>query len=413
MQLKDETNIKAEILTRGVVFSSEAIQKSLDDNAKGQNMVYNAPLNGETNRPQELFLTHEDGYTTVVSCVSPHGQISPVTVAINAKGNLTCMIEKETISDVVTINFVSQPNYYHNILPNGEYSKKYISACGYDELNIIPWKGCSISKTCKFCGVNNIANQNEVEGLEAGSLSVHEAQWDEQKDSYLKSLYQSIEVALDDSCYKEHMHVILISGNLSDEMLDKQADIYSDIVKHIKPLIENKSTEGVIAVISPPKTFSKIDSLKDAGVEIVVYNLEVGNEPYFTRYCPGKSILGREFFIDRLKYSVDIFGRGKVWTNFVLGLEPIDELLNICSNLADYGIVSSANVLHLDEGNRLDCGIPTKDVVVEFFYKLSLIYKEHAFNSFYCSKALRTSLSNEMSDGRFYSKKKTHIHNSK
>ena len=402
MYLKDETNIKAEILTRGVVFSAGAIQKSLKDNAKGQNMVYNAPLNGEVNRPQELFLTNaDDGYTTVVSCVSPHGQILPVTVDIDMNGGLICLIDKMTISDAVNISFVPQPDYYYYRLSSDEHAKKYVSACGYDELNIIPWKGCSISKTCKFCGVNNIANQNEIEGLEAGRLSSHDTQWDEQKKEYLKNLYESITVALNDPCYAEHMHVILISGNLSDEMLDKQAVIYSDIAKYIKPLIKEKSTEGLIAVISPPKTLSKINLLKESGVDIVVYNLEVGNEPYFTKYCPGKSILGRDFFIDRLKYSVDIFGKGKVWTNFVLGLEPIDQLLTVCLDLAKNGIVSSANVLHLDEGNQLDCSAPTKDTVIKFFYELSLINKKFGFNSFYCSKALRTSLSNEMSDGRF------------
>ena len=46
----------------------------------------------------------------------------------------------------------------------------------------------------------------------------------------------------------------------------------------------------------------------------------------FQHYCPGKAALGREYFIDRLIYAVNIFGKGNVWTNLVVGLEPIDEV---------------------------------------------------------------------------------------
>jgi hypothetical protein len=75
--------------------------------------------------------------------------------------------------------------------------------------------------------------------------------------------------------------------------------------------------------------------------------------------------------------------------------------LALCEELAGHGIVSSANVLHVDEGSRLDCDPPSKESVTEFFYELSNINRRHGFDAFYCAKALRTSLSNEMHDGRF------------
>jgi len=402
MRLKPETNVKVEILTRGVIFSAAAIQLSLADNAKGQNMVYNAPLGGEIGRPQELFLQGLDGYTTVVSCVSAHGLTEPVKIDVLESGILVCYINDECITKEVIVSYVPQPDYYFKKLSNGDLAKKYISACGYDEMNIIPWAGCLISKTCKFCGVNSIAVKNDTDGLHAFNLSRYDTFWNESKDSYLKYLSESIDLALESECYSEHMHVIIISGNLSDIMLDKQADIYCEIARHIKEQIKNKSTEGIVAVISPPKDPSRLNKLKESGVEIVVFNLEVGNEPWFSKYCPGKSNLGRDFFIERLKQGAEIFGRGKSWTNFVLGLEPIDLLLELCEDLASFGVVSSANVLHLDDGNRLDCLPPSKEDVITFFYELSKINEKHGFDAFYCSKALRTSLSNEMHDHRFY-----------
>ncbi|WP_289048884.1 radical SAM protein [uncultured Psychrobacter sp.] len=401
MILHPETNLKAEILTRGVVFSSKAIDLAREQKAKGQNLVYNAPKGFTQGRPQELFLTGEDGYTTVTSCVSAHNHTSPVIVDVSDEGELICSIDGGSLSNNVDVSFVPEPEYYRKVLRSGESTKKYISACGYDELNIIPWKGCLISSVCKFCGVNNVAIKNPNDALHSAHFNKNKNLWSQVKDTYFENLLESIDYALESECYSEHMHVILISGNLSNKQLDLQTDIYADIAAKVNEKVKVKSTEGIIAVISPPHDMKKLHLLKEAGVEIVVFNLEVGNDPWFTKYCPGKSELGRDFFIERLKYAVDVFGYGKSWTNFVLGLEPIDKLLELCEKLAEFGIVSSANILHLDEGNQLDCLPPSKDDVIHFFYELSNINRKYGFDAFYCSKALRTSLSNEFQDGRY------------
>lgn len=402
MQLKAETNVKAEILTRGVVFSDKAIQQSIIDNAKGQNMVYNAPKNGEKDRPQELFLKGEDGYTTVVSCVSSHNYSSPVKVDISSSGKLACYIDGGCITEAVEVAYVPQPAYYSKAISNGDFAKQYVSACGYDELNIVPWKGCAISKPCKFCGANIVAEKNGLNILHARDISRNLSLWGEVREKYLKNLSESISCAIQSECYSEHMHVIIISGNLFNNLLNEQADIYCDIAQHVNGLVQRKSSEGIVAVMSPPEDPLRLEKLRDSGVKIVVFNLEAGNEPWFSAYCPGKSSLGRDYIISKLKNAVKVFGRGKVWTNFVLGLEPINPLLELCEKLANCGIVSSANVLHLDDGSRVGCEPPSKVDVITFFYELSKISEKYGFDAFYCSKALRTSLSNEMHDGRFF-----------
>ncbi|MFZ4874539.1 radical SAM protein [Janthinobacterium sp. Mn2066] len=401
MILLPETDLKAEILTRGVVFTPAALDCAVRVDAKRQNLVYNAPKGYTRERPQELFLEGEDGYRTVVSCVSAHGKTEPVTVDVAASGELVCHIGDQLASEHVKVSFVKQPEYYAQQLASGDLAQKYISACGYDELNIIPWKGCLISGTCRFCGVNKVAVKNPNDALHAAHLRPGGPGWDAVRTSYLANLSESIDLALQAECYSEHMHVILISGNLPDEQLDQQADIYCEIAAHIKDQVASKSTEGIVAVITPPHDLGRLDKLRQAGVAIVVFNLEVGNDPWFSKYCPGKSALGREFFIERLKHAATVFGRGKSWTNFVLGLEPVDELLALCEELAGHGIVSSANVLHVDEGSRLDCDPPTKETVIRFFHGLSQINQRHGFDAFYCAKALRTSLSNEIQDKRW------------
>ena len=78
----------------------------------------------------------------------------------------------------------------------------------------------------------------------------------------------------------------------------------------------------------------------------------------------------------------------------------MDELLTVNRRLAKAGIVPSANVLHMDAGNRLDCNPPAFDIAIYYFYELAQILKEYRLKPYYCSKALRTSLSNEAYDNR-------------
>lgn len=399
MIVKSETLVKAEILTRGVVFSDSSLLKALNEDAKGQNLVYNIPLNTSSFRPQELLIEGLDGYNTVASCVAPNGRISPVIITTDSSDNLIAVIDGKILPNV-KIKYVSKPKYYDKIMTNGENVKKYVSACGLDELNILPWKGCAITKGCKFCGVNTIVNRSETDLFNAFSISENHDIWEDNKNRYLSNLKEALQIAIKDECYNEHVHLILISGNLSNESLDKQADIYCDISKSISNDLKARISEGIVAVMTPPKDLLKLEKMKSVGIDIAVFNLEVGNEPWFSRYCPGKKELGLDFFYERLVRAVDIFGFGNVWTNFVLGLEPIDMLLSVCNRLGRQGIVAGANVLHLDEGNKLNCPVPIKDDVLYFYYKLSEIYNSYGFKPYYCSKALRTSLANEAYDKR-------------
>ena len=393
-----ETYVKAQILARGVRFSEGALLRATSVNAKLQNLNYNLPLNAASNRPQELLLTGADGYETVVSCVSPTGRGANVLVDIDANGDLTAAIDGALMNGLA-VAFVTEPEYYLKPLSNGEIAKKYVSACGYDELNILPWKGCAISEVCKFCGVNSVAQANTLGDSSASSMKSY-AEWEDYKPRYLPYLKEAVELAIGAECYRKHAHVILISGNLSDKNLDLQSVVFAEIAKYLHPSVEKISTEGIVAVITPPADLALIDGLKGSGVSVVVFNLEVANDPWFSRYCPGKSNIGRDFILARLEHAVSVFGKGNVWTNFVLGLEPIDKLLETCEQLARKGIASSANVLHLDHGNSLDCAVPDFVEIIGFFRELDKIIRKYHFKPLYCAKALRTSLANEASAGR-------------
>jgi len=397
--LKSESLLKAEILCRGVNFLPEALEYAHEMKAKQQNLCYNAPQDYQNFRPQELAITGEDSYTTTVSCVSVSTKREPVTID-SQNGQLVARIG-DAVQAGVSLAYVKEPDYYTKSTSGGIRINTLVSACGQDELNIVPWRGCGLTTSCSFCGVNAIANVTDKHsGFSAQELGRTSRSWIEQKSSYLANLYEAVSVALEDACYERHLHVIMVSGSLPKEGLDLQAEIYSEIAASLAPLVQERSTEGIVAVITPPHSIDRLEQMMNSGIRVAVFNLEVALEPWRSKYCVGKTSLGRRFIEDRLEAAVPIFGHGNVWSNFVFGLEPTEGLLELCEELSVRGIVPGANVLHLDHGHRLDCGVPTLENILWFYNRLSDIYRRHNLSPYYCQNALRTSLAWEAFDGR-------------
>lgn len=395
----NETVLKAHILSKGVFFTDAAVEYAIASNAKGQNLVYNAPKGYSKSRPQELLITGDDQYQVVASCIAPFE--ASKAVLIDYKNERLVAIIEEEVVEGVQIEYVKEPSYYKLQTSKGTPVKRLVSACGLDELNIWPWHDCALSQKCKFCGINTILHESESQDFFTSlSLSRDPMKWELNKEAFLTELTEAIHLAKNDECYDEHLHLILISGNLTNAQLDLQAKIYSDIATSLQQSVGEKSTEGVVAVMMPPKDPALLQQMKDAGIDIVVFNLEVAQNPYFNEIVPGKAVLGRDFILERLEQSVEIFGRDKVWSNFVFGLEPVEGLLELCEELAMKGITPGANVLHIDQGSVLDATPPTVEEIIYFFQKLGEIYKKYDLNPYYCQKALRTGLANEAFDGR-------------
>lgn len=104
---------------------------------------------------------------------------------------------------------------------------------------------------------------------------------------------------------------------------------------------------------APPSDISLLRLLRNSGIEVGVFNLEAFTPAAFALHCPGKNRIGRDHYLTTLEAGVGVFGWGKSWCNFVLGLEPVAELLSGCEELAARGVTS----LH---GLRRPVGSPTR-----------------------------------------------------
>lgn len=420
-----ESVAKAYILTHGVRFCAAALHHAEEVGAKRQNMVYNLPaadheaggwpsaglaIVGERDRlarPQELFLTGDDGYTVCVSAVSPVQGRECATVEFRENRlHLTTPARPEVGRRLTGMEFVPEPAYYGLRTKSGRPVPRWVSACGYDEMNVWPWHDCAIGQACSFCGINAVQKQagREVDLIHALDLrreaDVDEC-WRSIRDDVLGEIAESVALAIGDECYREEIHLILISGNLADHQLDAQAIIYADIAAAITREYRGRFAEGAVAVTAPPRNPDLLWRMREAGIEVGVFNLEAYSPSAFLKHCPGKHRLGREFYLRALTHGVEVFGKGRSWCNFVLGLEPTADLLAGCEQLASIGVTPGANVLHRDHGASLQCDPPTLDEVLSFFGELGRIYRCYELRPYYCERALRTSLANEAFAGRF------------
>jgi hypothetical protein len=404
--MEAESLLKTFILTHGIQFSGRAVAASISARAKQQNLVYNAPRESQLHRPQELLIAHQDGYEVCVSAVAPVPGRTPAYLDCEKEQLRLSVPSWLPVSTGLTgLRFVREPEYYSGQLPSGRPITRIVSACGLDELNVWVWHDCANSQLCTFCGINAVQELSATthDHFSARKLAKRpqpEAVWNTTKSQYVNEVVAAVEIALGDRCYAEHAHLILTSGNLAAHQLDLQATIYAELAQAISDRFPGRFAEGIVAVTAPPRDLRLLREMQRAGITIVVLNLEAYGPDVFVKHCPGKAEIGQDHYLAALQEAVSVFGTGRAWSNFVLGLDDIDLLLAGCDTLAARGIVPGANVLHLDHGARPDLAVPALGDTIRFFRRLAAILMKYDLRPYYCEKALRTSLANEAYQGR-------------
>ena len=91
----------------------------------------------------------------------------------------------------------------------------------------------------------------------------------------------------------------------------------------------------------------QIDDLHDAGVNEIKINIETCTRELFDRFCPG---LDYNNIFDILAHSVEVFGKGKVSSNIIVGLgESDDDLYSMIEKLCSMGVTPTIRGLRISE----------------------------------------------------------------
>jgi hypothetical protein len=113
-------------------------------------------------------------------------------------------------------------------------------------------------------------------------------------------------------------HIYLVGGSLTDGR--KEGERFLQLARFVK----RENRYGIpVALGSGAIPDDQIEQFRrEELVDFVCFNLEMWSEPLFAKVCPGKNrYVGYHRWIEALETAVRVFGRGRVYSAMVAGIE--------------------------------------------------------------------------------------------
>ena len=355
--LYDELRLKAEISQEGVTVDPRILQK-LDLGGQRQEQIqclfnYNRESDASLALPPYLIL--------------PNGLISLFLYDRKAPNRLDTdgkdfFLVRQN-GDAVPVKFGERPKYYDKKTTDGT-PMGTVAVYNTDGVVFVAYSNeCSLqttSKDCLFCNINATkATFGEAQGV---------------KWKYPKQIGETVAAA-----YQEGNRHVTISGGFVPER--REVDYYLDVAESIKEHTGLADFNGT-ACIGAPKDLTVIEKYKEAGFRTLAINIEVWDPNFFRAYCPGKEqeCGGRDHWIKALEYGVEVFGRGRVRSNMVGGLESKQTTLEGIDYLTSKGILAISPAWNPNPGSALEGHrTPVPEWHIDVAQKTYAYYKKQGF----------------------------------
>jgi hypothetical protein len=243
------------------------------------------------------------------------------------------------------------------------------------------------SMRCGFCGYGAPDARSDQLGQKMDQVSLPDLTYARMKET-LAELVNSNEVR----------HIYLVGGSMTD--WEQEGQRFVELARQVQSVNQHKIpvTCGSGAL---PNEYIKL--LHDENlVDSVCFNLEVWSEDLFKQICPGKNkFVGYKRWISSLEYAVKIFGKGKVYTAMVAGIElgpeygmTGEEAVNLAlrgaEDLCSRGIIPIYSLFWPIAGHNLP---ETFSTLRTYFEQLNLGYAEirknydlHIWEGFMCQR---------------------------
>ncbi|MBI3342044.1 radical SAM protein [Candidatus Curtissbacteria bacterium] len=198
-----------------------------------------------------------------------------------------------------------------------------------------PLKGCKIG--CHFCNIP----------------------WEFQKAKMtpVDKLVKAAKVAIADKV-RPMQHLLLSGGTPKTQgEFDYLQDVYRKMAEEFVKTDENGNKHGLdIEIMMTPSVapdgtdLLDLDGLHELGIKRLSINMELGNMAQTYRVkgedgkereveiMAGKNKIGKEQYMNTLKRAVQLFGVGNVKSMLIVGLEPVEQTLQLAEELAQIGV---------------------------------------------------------------------------
>jgi hypothetical protein len=173
-------------------------------------------------------------------------------------------------------------------------------------------------------------------------------------------------------------HVNLTGGFVPER---REVDYYLDVAEAIQEHTGLEDFNGT-AVIGIPRDLKVIDKYKEAGFRTIAMNIEVWDRNIFQVVCPGKVTHCGDYdhWLEALEYAVAVFGRGRVRSGIVAGLEPKPSTLEGVEVLASKGIITLTGAWCPNPGSALEGHrTPTPEWHLDMAKKSAAIHRRAGF----------------------------------
>jgi hypothetical protein len=225
------------------------------------------------------------------------------------------LISDEADQDGVPIDFEGRPDWL-----SGETTDNYPMAQSGVSLhgdmavvNVAP--GCEyflskhdgVSMRCTFCAYGAPDQRTAHLGQVAGQVAVPE--------QTLSRMQETLQTAI---AAGDIRHIYLVGGSLPDG--GAEAERFLQVARAVRAVNTDRIPVTLGSGALPDHNLQQF--FDEKLVENVCFNLEIWSEALFSKVCPGKNrFVGYDRWIESLERAVGLWGRGRVYTAMVAGIE--------------------------------------------------------------------------------------------
>lgn len=340
--INDPSLLKIDLMLRGLnidpetkdyeyLLNNKATGKSIDLELSSGALV-NVPYNEDFTKNSPYILTKRKGKDTFVDCLTDN--------KVDVK-----------------VNLVETPRFYRKQTKSGKFFSEIAKVHGSYAV-ITPEPYCEFFDSeveCKYCAGNFDLNaHNKV------------------KPFTVDEVLETVEAIL-----KEKASDIIYLSIGFTEGDDGGIEFLTPYIKAIK-----KHFNCLVAVEAlPPKENHWIDETYAVGADSVLYNLEIFDKELFEMICPGRAkLVGRDRYLEALKYAAKIFPNGTVASHLIVGLEMPGSTAMGVEYLTNIGVVPILPVYRPSGGKAIRIEPLTTEIIVPVYKKLYSEIKKNKIN---------------------------------